>query len=44
MGLAVGDAWNAPAAVEGAPFRVRPRDHEGWGGWEWAIQEGWGDE
>jgi hypothetical protein len=44
MGLGVGDSWNPPAAVEGAPFRVRPLDHEGWGGWEWAIQKGWGDE
>ncbi|KAF1835533.1 hypothetical protein BDW02DRAFT_646761 [Decorospora gaudefroyi] len=37
--------WNAPAAEEGVPFRVRPLDHEGWGGWEWALTRcGWGDE
>ncbi|KAF1849439.1 uncharacterized protein K460DRAFT_365321 [Cucurbitaria berberidis CBS 394.84] len=42
-GLALGDTWNCPPAEETEPFRVRPRNHEGWGGWEWALRSGWGD-
>jgi len=50
IGIGLGDPWT-PAVVSAGhgwdnpePFRVRPRDHEGWGGWEWAIKKGWGDE
>ena len=49
-GLGVGDDWQpAPVARGGSyenheAFRVRPRDHEGWGGWEWAVRRGWADE
>ncbi|KAF2028800.1 hypothetical protein EK21DRAFT_68940 [Setomelanomma holmii] len=43
-GIGIGDAWDPPAADEEEPFRVRPRDHEGWGGWDWAIEKGWADE
>lgn len=43
-GLAYGDQWN-PSQVgnfdDGKPFRVRPRDHEGWGGREWAMRNVW---
>jgi hypothetical protein len=44
FGIGLGDDWVPPAAGENEPFRVRPRDHEGWGGWEWAIKKGWGNE
>jgi hypothetical protein len=43
-GLGLGDDWICPDAREGMPFRVRPRSQEGWGGWDWAIQRGWGQE
>jgi hypothetical protein len=43
-GIGLGDPWMCPEAKEGDPFRVRPRNHEGWGGWEWAFKKGWGDE
>ncbi|KAL1798892.1 hypothetical protein ACET3X_002929 [Alternaria dauci] len=43
-GIGIGDRWNCPDVREGEPFRVRPRDHEGWGGWQWAIDNGWGNE
>lgn len=43
-GIGLGDRWNCPDAREGEPFRVRPRDHDGWGGWQWAIDKGWGKE
>ncbi|KAF1945969.1 hypothetical protein EJ02DRAFT_462930 [Clathrospora elynae] len=43
-GIALGDSWQCPGIQEVNPFRVRPRDHEGWGGWEWALKSGWGDE
>lgn len=44
FGIGISDDWQAPPAVETDAFRVRPRDHEGWGGWEWAIKRGWADE
>ncbi|KAH6095687.1 hypothetical protein HBI65_107830 [Parastagonospora nodorum] len=51
-GIALGDSWAPPRKEEwgssarymNEPFRVRPRDHAGWGGWEWAIGKGWGKE
>jgi hypothetical protein len=43
LGVGLGDDWKPPVAKESDPFRVRPRDHDGWGGWEWAIKKGWGD-
>jgi hypothetical protein len=43
-GIGLGDPWMCPEAKEGDPFRLRPRNHEGWGGWEWAFKKGWGDE
>lgn len=43
-GLGIGDIWRCPGAEEGDLFRVRPRNHEGWGGWEWALKRGWGDD
>jgi hypothetical protein len=49
-GIGLGDVWAPPKHWEGPsdryradPFRVRPRDHEGWGGWDWAIKNGWAD-
>lgn len=45
-GIGLGDEWQPPKQGDGSidryradPFRVRPRDHEGWGGWEWAIKK-----
>jgi hypothetical protein len=43
-GAGIGDNWMCPPAREGDAFRVRPRDHDGWGGWQWAIDRGWGNE
>lgn len=51
-GIALGDNWAPPRKQEwgqsgrymNEPFRVRPRDHEGWGGWAWVIGKGWGEE
>ncbi|KAG9194891.1 hypothetical protein G6011_04926 [Alternaria panax] len=43
-GIGMGDRWNCPDVLEGEPFRVRPRNHDGWGGWQWAIDRGWGNE
>lgn len=40
-GIGLADPWVPPMASEGDPFRVRPRNHEGWGGWEWAMKNGW---
>ncbi|KAJ4351646.1 uncharacterized protein N0V89_006989 [Didymosphaeria variabile] len=34
--------WNPTARQQ--EFRVRPLDHDGWGGWEWAMKKGWGNE
>jgi hypothetical protein len=42
-GIGIGDDWQPPPVQESDPFRVRPRDHSGWGGWEWAIKKGWAD-
>lgn len=42
-GLGYGDQWDLPRIGEFEQceqFRVRPRDHEGWGGWEWASLKG----
>lgn len=38
--------WNAPGQGHQGQdhFRVRPREHPGWGGWEWAMEKGWGDD
>jgi len=44
FGISLQDIWKCPEAKEGEPFRVRPRNHEGWGSWEWAIRNGWGQE
>lgn len=41
FGIGLADPWLPPQASEGDPFRVRPRNHEGWGGWEWAMRNGW---
>jgi hypothetical protein len=47
-GIGLGDPWKpavAPARHgwdNSEPFRVRPRDHEGWGGWVWGMRKGWG--
>jgi len=49
-GIGIGDEWKPPAVPKGASwdkpaqFRVRPRDHVGWGGWGWGIKNGWADE
>jgi hypothetical protein len=43
FGIGLGDEWRPPYAAEPEAFRVRPRDHQGWGGWQWAINKGWGD-
>ena len=43
-GLAYGDQWELPKVGdfgESEAFRVRPRDHDGWGGLEWALKQGW---
>ncbi|KAH6625243.1 hypothetical protein C7974DRAFT_376786 [Boeremia exigua] len=43
-GLAYGDQWELlmTGNYENIkPFRVRPRDHGGWGGREWAAMKGW---
>ncbi|KAJ4322956.1 hypothetical protein N0V94_002111 [Neodidymelliopsis sp. IMI 364377] len=40
--IAYGDQWELPKVNESEPFRVRPRDHDGWGGWEWALRKGCG--
>jgi hypothetical protein len=49
-GIGLGDGWTPPKHWDGLSdryrvdsFRVRPRDHEGWGGWEWATKNGWAD-
>ncbi|KAJ4987653.1 hypothetical protein SVAN01_06820 [Stagonosporopsis vannaccii] len=39
-GLACGDQWEPPkfgTFEESCTFRIRPRDHDGWGGREWAM-------
>jgi hypothetical protein len=43
FGIGIKDDWRPPRVAEMEPFRVRPRDHQGWGGWEWAIKKGWAD-
>jgi len=43
-GLAYGDQWEPPKVgsfEKLEPFRVRPRDHGGWGGREWAMRKAW---
>jgi len=40
FGSGLHDTWKCPEAREGEPFRVRPRNHVGWGSWEWAIRSG----
>jgi hypothetical protein len=40
--IAYGDQWELPKVNESEPLRVRPRDHDGWGGWEWALRKGCG--
>jgi hypothetical protein len=40
-GLGHGDAWTFEGMGVGVPFRVRPREHAGWGGREWAVLRGW---
>ncbi|KAJ4366715.1 hypothetical protein N0V95_000044 [Ascochyta clinopodiicola] len=44
-GIALGDEWELPMVGDFAKseaFRVRPREHDGWGGWEWALRKGRG--
>jgi hypothetical protein len=49
-GIGLWDYWGPPVAANAGswekpePFRVRPRDHEGWGGWDWGMKKGWGGE
>ncbi|KAF7450955.1 hypothetical protein A1F97_03973 [Pyrenophora tritici-repentis] len=43
-GIGLGDNWKCLEVKEGEPFRVRPRNHDGWGSWEWAIRKGWAKE
>ena len=41
-GIALGDEWELPKVGdfgESETFRVRPREHNGWGGWEWALKQ-----
>lgn len=43
-GLAYGDQWELSKVgdfCDSESFRVRPREHDGWGGWEWALRKGW---
>lgn len=46
-GVGIQNAWDFPPIANGqswtnpGPFRVRPMDHAGWGGQEWAQQMGW---
>ncbi|KZM24194.1 uncharacterized protein EKO05_0007789 [Ascochyta rabiei] len=43
-GIALGDEWELPkfgGFAKTESFRVRPREHDGWGGWEWALRKGW---
>ncbi|KAI8943157.1 hypothetical protein NX059_001186 [Plenodomus lindquistii] len=40
-GIDTGATWNPPAPLPGEPFRIRPRNHEGWGGLQWALNNGW---
>ncbi|KAJ4376211.1 hypothetical protein N0V83_001493 [Neocucurbitaria cava] len=42
--LRIGRSWDPIYPGEGTPFRIRPRNHEGWGGWEWALKNGWGQQ
>ncbi|KAF2865454.1 hypothetical protein BDV95DRAFT_612598 [Massariosphaeria phaeospora] len=44
LGINLNEPWNPPAVKPGTPFRVRPRGHDGWGGWIWAMEKGWGEE
>ncbi|KAF2796367.1 hypothetical protein K505DRAFT_373272 [Melanomma pulvis-pyrius CBS 109.77] len=39
-GIGLGDTWAPPTVEIGSKFRVRPLDHEGWGGKEWARKNG----
>ncbi|KAF3048483.1 hypothetical protein E8E11_009347 [Didymella keratinophila] len=46
-GIGFGDSWDLPRIGEleegmfgGEAFRVRPREHEGWGGLQWALAKG----
>ncbi|KAL5119841.1 hypothetical protein ACEQ8H_002202 [Pleosporales sp. CAS-2024a] len=51
-GIGLGNMWQPPSKpswgnsgeFRNEAFRVRPRDHEGWGGWEWAMGKGWAHE
>jgi hypothetical protein len=47
-GLGYGDNWELPkfgnlekGSFGGEAFRVRPMEHEGWGGMQWALAKGW---
>lgn len=43
-GIAYGDQWELPQVGDfgkDETFRVRPRDHDGWGGLERALKKGW---
>ncbi|KAF1927796.1 uncharacterized protein M421DRAFT_175659 [Didymella exigua CBS 183.55] len=44
-GIGYGDSWEVGVAgtfEQSEQFRVRPREHEGWGGRQWARVRGWG--
>ena len=47
-GIGYGDEWELlkignleEGMFGGEAFRVRPREHEGWGGMQWALTKGW---
>jgi hypothetical protein len=37
-GIGLGDAWHPVKVEVGTRFRVRPREHAGWGGWQWVRE------
>jgi hypothetical protein len=39
-GIGIGDSWDPETVAPETKFRVRPREHEGWGGWEWVKEHG----
>lgn len=47
-GIGYGDQWEVPKIGKleegmfgGEAFRIRPREHEGWGEMQWALAKGW---
>ncbi|KAF2710254.1 hypothetical protein K504DRAFT_255167 [Pleomassaria siparia CBS 279.74] len=39
--IGLSDEWCPPKVEKGTKFRVRPLEHAGWGGQEWAGANGW---